>query len=288
MTAYQRILFIRPEAKRALKRNARYVHNISIHLDNKVVYKGIFTRHKVRGSDANTNISTRLQKLSIVSYQPVLEALSNLTISNLYGNEVDDSTIAVTISLSSGHLKHLYLSDCPQAGPLTVAAILDYSQELEYLDLSRSVDRYTGGIRSKDLHTILCKAPKLKTLIALGNAAAKVVLDADDVLGSEWSAKSLEVFRCPIMVPRADQRQSLDGRHEDDKPAREVLERGCKVQRQVYARLATQVKTERVEACPLFCECDRDLFTGSSVGLGDDPREWTGTAGRLEGNEGAG
>lgn len=122
---------MRPEAQRALKRNAGYVHDILINFDNIVVYRNIFTRKKFVGSThAYTTICTSLQKLSIVSCRPMSEDLPNPEDDNLLGLfeqnprlqeltldvlEIDVTTFSRVVA-HTGRLRRLSIEMCCQPG----------------------------------------------------------------------------------------------------------------------------------------------------------------------------
>lgn len=125
-----------------------------------------------------------------------------------------DSEIAVTIALSLGHLITLKLFECHQAGPLSVAAILGNCHCLEYLDPS-GCGSMNARIESTNIRSILCKAPKLRTLLTIADDTvvlspllepgeafvsgwATLLLEAHDVV-SEWATRSWELFDCPIV-----------------------------------------------------------------------------------------
>lgn len=202
---------------------------------------------------------SQLTTFKISSNQPFLDdscraALADLGIfmDSIFVNDLPmateskDDEIAWTLSFGSGHLKHIDLLDCSQAGPLTVAAILDSYQHLEYINLTGCGNTSSPrSIESRDLQAILCKAPKLKFFIVFEPAITTTAyleattiepfLDAEDILESEWATQSLEVFRCRIMVPRPELH---------DKETSSELEQSRDIQRKVYARLATQPKLQ--------------------------------------------
>ncbi|KAG0024055.1 hypothetical protein BGZ81_007837 [Podila clonocystis] len=169
-------------------------------------------------------------------------------------NQADDSEIATTIYLSAGHMNHIDLRHCKQAGRLTVAAILDNCETLEYLNLSGNGDMPQSKIRSQDLQMILSKAPRLKVFITITSNEASgqfdAFLDAEDILGSEWATTSLLEFNCGIVVPRPDQHQQ-PGQPEHDEATLE-LEQSRAIQRQVYARLAMQKRMHTLRLGPQF------------------------------------
>lgn len=181
-------------------------------------------------------------------------ALANLGIFlvSLSGNELPqrevstDSEIAATISLSC-HLENINLHRCKLAGRLTVAAILDNCERLERLNLSGCGGLQDSRIRSKDLQAILCRAPNLQRFDAIDTFATdefNVFLEAEDMIGSEWATTSMTEFHCKIKVRRPEQHK-YPGRPEHDLDTAELRESRA-LQRQVYARLATQKQLQEL------------------------------------------
>ncbi|KAG0347510.1 hypothetical protein BG005_000113 [Podila minutissima] len=141
-----------------------------------------------------------------------------------------DWEFAEVITLSS-RWTAIYVSDCFQFGTQSVAALLNHSQHLQRLCLFGC-----GGISSEQLQLILCTAGALEYLWAIDDEYEQdpfdPILDALDMISSEWATKSLKEFVCAIRVPRVGDDSDLT-----DGEAREI-------QRRVYERLATQIQLE--------------------------------------------
>ncbi|KAF9327195.1 hypothetical protein BG006_009468 [Podila minutissima] len=157
------------------------------------------------------------------------------------GDQSVDSEIMTTISLSAGYMKGINLQHCKQTERFTVAAIMDNCEFLEYLNVSGDGYGPQSKIRSQDLQTILCKAPRLMIFITISNKITSghfdPFLDAEDILGLEWAATSLMEFCRRIVVSRTDQHRQ-PGQSEHDKLTLD-LEHSRAIQRQIYARLTT-------------------------------------------------
>ncbi|KAF9301669.1 hypothetical protein BGZ74_006432 [Mortierella antarctica] len=137
-----------------------------------------------------------------------------------------DTEFAEVITLSS-RWTALYVSGCFQFGTQSVTAL----RHLQRLCLFGC-----GSISSEQLQLILCTAGALEYLWAIDDEYEQYpidpILDALDMISSEWATKSLKGFVYTIRVPRVGDDSDLT-----DGEAREI-------QRRVYARLATQTQLE--------------------------------------------
>ncbi|KAG0083284.1 hypothetical protein BGZ92_010899 [Podila epicladia] len=157
--------------------------------------------------------------------------LEELDCGDMPGKEhSSDWQFADVITLSS-RWTAIYVNDCFRFRSQSVAALLNHSQQLQRLCLAGC-----GGISSEELQLILCTAGALEYLWAIDDECRQdpfdPILDAQDMISSEWATKSLKEFVCTIHVPRVGDDSDLTNG--------EVRE----LQRRIYERLATQTQLE--------------------------------------------
>ncbi|KAF9277391.1 hypothetical protein BGZ74_003376 [Mortierella antarctica] len=157
---------------------------------------------------------------ALASLGVFLDALNATDLQN--DNLSEDPEIAAIIYLSS-LWRIINLRYCKKTGPLTVLAVLHNCEHLEHLNLSGC-----RGMQTSKFSDMLRRFD--------------VCLNAEDMVGSEWATTSLEVFHCVIVVQRPRQHK-FPGRPEHDEDTPE-LEQSRILQRQVYARLATQTRMQ--------------------------------------------
>lgn len=178
--------------------------------------------------------------------------MTRLETRHIYGGVgAADHDIAEMVSSSSHwtHWTHIDISGSSWAGSSTAAAIGDHSAHLETLDLSAC-----DMLSSQDLQLILSKAEKLRVFEASRNlsenqASRGSPLSARDPVEIEWATSSLEVFRCPIDVPRPDFHVPL--KYHDSESRSASLLTCHELQRKVYRHLAQQTQM-------------KELYTGKS------------------------
>lgn len=145
-----------------------------------------------------------------------------------------DEDIAATLRLGN-RWEEISLQDCRQAGPLTVATLLDRCEHVRDLNVV-SRDCFS----SKDLCAVLGKAAKLQRLIAIESQEENwnPVILGEDLIMTDWASLSLVEWTCMIKVPRYY--NGNNGPEDEDRDINNEVVRSRNIQRQIYRKLALQ------------------------------------------------
>lgn len=135
---------------------------------------------------------------------------------------------------------------CSGVGPLTIEAILERCEHLQYLNIGRC-----RNISSPKLHAILSKAPCLKTFVALYHHGPVhrdyPFLSAQDFIALDWGSLVMEEFHCRIFIPGFDRHLDNDGHEKEERSSpHDVVVASRAMQRQVYRKLAEQKSLKRL------------------------------------------
>ncbi|KAH7048098.1 hypothetical protein BKA57DRAFT_464127 [Linnemannia elongata] len=128
-------------------------------------------------------------------------------------------------------------------GSLSTAALLEHVSTLENLLMDKC-----PGFLSRDVHRLLCSAPRLRRLMLMslssqsGNGAHLHAHDLMDISSSkqQWACRSLEEFSCEIIgVPRPDMGLEVTTLVDPQSPhSLSALEASYVVHRKIYSRFA--------------------------------------------------
>ncbi|KAG0088026.1 hypothetical protein BGZ92_006705 [Podila epicladia] len=157
--------------------------------------------------------------------------------------ESPDQEIANVISLNS-RWTTIDLDNLMHVGPKTVEAILGHCTALETLHLNRC-----ELLTSADLTSILGKAKKLKYFQTNGTVSRRHdptprFLTSIDMAGIHWGSFSIQMFCCPIKVPRSD--DDIPAVHRRETEWHSTIEDSREAQRQVYQQLSKLTKLKEL------------------------------------------